>query len=168
MELTSDRGDPAAAATAAGSAGARRGPVEGWFVYTIKQLETGLRDPLERVTQEVAGLTAAQYTALSVLVRWPGISSSELARRSLVRAQSMAQTMAPLLMLGYVERRTEEAVGRSIPLYLTDRGREVLDSLRGPVAEMESVLMREMSAEDRLRFEALLRTARSALAEFPR
>lgn len=147
---------------------ARPEPVEGWFVYTIKQLEQGLRDPLERVTQEAAGLTVAQYTALSVLVRWPGISSSELARRSLVRAQTMAGTVAPLLERGYVERRMQEAVGRSLPLYLTDRGREVLESVRGPVARLESVLMGRMSAEDRLRFEGLLRTARSALSEFQR
>ena len=142
--------------------------VEGWFIYTIKQLELGLRVPLEQVTQEAAKLTAAQYTALSVLARWPGITSSELARRSFVRAQTMAETMSPLLEAGYVDRKSDAGNGRRIPLYLTEAGHEVLISLRKPVSELEAELLGAIPPEDRTQFARYLRACRSALTELPR
>jgi DNA-binding MarR family transcriptional regulator len=142
--------------------------VEGWFIYTIKQLELGLRAPLEQATQQAAGLTTAQYTALAVLARWPGITSSELARRSFVRAQTMAETMTPLLEAGYVHRAEDAANGRRIPLYLTDAGRAVLESLRGPVSALESELLAAIPPADRHEFASNLRACRAALSELPR
>ncbi|HRO30721.1 MULTISPECIES: MarR family winged helix-turn-helix transcriptional regulator [Micrococcaceae] len=144
------------------------GLVEGWFIYTIKQLESGLRAPLEQAAQQAAGLTTAQYTALAVLARWPGITSSELARRSFVRAQTMAETMTPLLEAGYVRRSEDAASGRRIPLYLTDAGREVLESLSGPVSALESALLAAIPPAERQSFASNLRACRTALAGLPR
>ena len=64
------------------------------FTYVIKQVEMALRPHFLAVCKQ-ANLTPAQYTALSVLERRPGLTSSELARRSLVRAQTMAATSNP-------------------------------------------------------------------------
>ena len=50
------------------------------FAYVIKQLELALRRRLMDACRE-SGLTSAQYTALSVLVRRPGLTSSELAEK---------------------------------------------------------------------------------------
>ncbi|GAA4763193.1 MarR family winged helix-turn-helix transcriptional regulator [Citricoccus nitrophenolicus] len=150
------------------TAAAHSESVEGWFIYTIKQLEQGLRAPLEQATQLGAGLSTAQYTALSVLDRWPGITSSELARRSFVRAQSMAETMTPLIEIGHVRRERDPENARRFPLYLTAKGRKVLESARGPVAELESRLLAAIPPSERGQFAAFLRSCRSALPELPR
>ncbi|MGM7666368.1 MarR family winged helix-turn-helix transcriptional regulator [Microbacterium sp. A93] len=150
------------------SATARPEPVEGWFIYTIKQLELGLRAPLEQATQQGSGLSTAQYTALSVLDRWPGITSSELARRSFVRAQSMAETMTPLIEAGHVRRERDPENARRFPLCLTSKGRGVLESARGPVSELESKLLATIPPTERSQFAAFLRSCRSALPDLPR
>lgn len=150
------------------TARARPEPVEGWFVYTVKQLELGLRAPLEQATQQGAGLSMAQYTALSVLDRWPGITSSELARRSFVRAQSMAETISPLIEMGQVRRDRDPENARRFPLFLTSSGRGVLDSARGPVAALESRLLAGIPPSERAQFAAFLRSCREALPELPR
>lgn len=146
----------------------RPAPVEGWFIYTIKQLELGLRAPLEQAAQQGARLSTAQYTALSVLDRWPGITSSELARRSFVRAQSMAETMTPLIEIGHVRRDRDPENARRFPLYLTPKGREVLESARGPVSELESRLLAAIPPSERSQFADFLRSCRTALPELPR
>lgn len=140
---------------------------EGWFIYTVKQLELGLRAPLERATQE-AGLTAPQFTALAVLSRWPGLTSSELARRSFVRAQTMAETITPLLEAGYVHRERDPAKGRRFLLFLTQAGRTALSSIRGPVSALESDFLKELSPHERDMFASYLRACRSTLATLPR
>lgn len=139
----------------------------GWFIYTIKQLELGLRSPLEKATQE-AGLTAAQFTALSVLARWPGLTSSELARRSFVRAQTMAETMTPLLEAGYVRRQQDPTNGRRFLLFLTESGHTVLDSIRGIVSSLESKLLSGLSPAEREMFAGFLRSCRSKLTTLVR
>ena len=85
----------------------------GWFIYTIKQIELGLRIPTEEVAEQ-AGLTTAQFTALAVLERWPGITSSELARRSFVRAQTMAENVSVLLESGFIQRERDPENMRKI------------------------------------------------------
>ncbi|MEO9247440.1 MarR family transcriptional regulator [Citricoccus nitrophenolicus] len=143
-------------------------PVEGWFIYTIKQLEMGLRAPLEQAAQRGAGLTTAQYTALSVLDRWPGTTSSDVARRSFVRAQSMAETMTPLIESGYVRRERDPENGRRFPLYLTAKGHEVLESVREPVSALERDLLAALPPSERGQFATFLRACRAALPELPR
>lgn len=142
-------------------------PTPGWFIYTIKQLELGLRGPLERATQQ-AGLTTAQFTTLSVLSRWPGITSSELARRSFVRAQSMAETITPLLEAGYVRREQDREHGRRILLHLTKSGKESLTSVSGPMQALESEFLAGINANERQHFAQFLRDCRTTLPDLPR
>ena len=131
-------------------------------IYVIKQLESGLRRPFMD-TVNSHGMSAAQYTALSVLDRLPGITSSELARRSLVRAQSMAQTLAPLIEEGMVRRETDPEHARQILLFITRDGRERMRAVRADVQVIEDRLTSEMSDDQAAQFESLLRLARRGL-----
>lgn len=140
---------------------------EGWFIYTIKQLELGLRAPLEQATQG-AGLTTAQFTALAVLSRWPGLTSSELARRSFVRAQTMAQTIAPLLSSGYIRRQDDPTNGRRMRLSLTTQGLAALDSIREAVSNLEDEFLSGLLPQERENFAAYMRSCRSTLDSLPR
>lgn len=134
------------------------------FVYTIKQLELGLR-PRFLALCAAEGLTAAQYTALTVLERRPGITSSELARRSFVRAQTMAMTLEPLLAAGHVRREPDPSNGRRMRLHLTDAGRDAMARVTEPLAELEALLVDGFSPEEREQFADLLRRASRSLAE---
>lgn len=134
----------------------------GRSVYGVKQLELALR-PRFLAACAQAGMTAAQYTALTVLHHRPGITSSELARRSFVRAQTMAATMDPLLEAGLVRRERDPLHGRRMLLSLTPAGVETLDRLDPQVAQVEELMFTDFDDDERATFERLLGRARHAL-----
>lgn len=134
-------------------------------VYVIKQLELALRPRFLAACAE-AGMTGAQYTALTVLERRPGITSSELARRSFVRAQTMAATVDPLLDAGMVRRERDPQHGRRMLLFLTDAGAQAIAALDPQVAQVEELLLADFDEQERAAFTDLLRRARLALDEY--
>ncbi len=121
------------------------------LLYLIKQVERAARQVLEGVA-EPAGLTALQYTALTVLQRPPGITSAQLARNSFVRTPTMAEMVAFLFDRDLVERVRDEANRRQNLLSLSDHGHRVVESLRAPVAQVEH---RMLTGLDRERTESL-------------
>lgn len=143
---------------------ARMSAQRGSLVYTVKQLELALR-PRFLAACAAAGMTGAQYTALTVLDRRPGISSSELARRSFVRAQTMAGIIDPLVSEGFVRRESDPAHGRRILLYLTDAGAAALASLDPQIAVVEDLMLADFNDAERETLASLLRRARRSLDE---
>jgi len=139
----------------------------GWFIYTIKQIELGLRIPTEEVAEQ-AGLTTAQFTALAVLESWPGITSSELARRSFVRAQTMAENVSVLLESGFIQRERDPENMRRFHLYITDTGHDTLSSGRSAMDDLEAKLLVALTPRDREEFAKHLRNVRRALRDLPR
>ena len=71
-------------ARATGRPGARPRPT---LLYLMKQVELAVRAELDDLTRPV-GLTALQYTALTVLEQHPDLTAAHLARHSFVTAQS--------------------------------------------------------------------------------
>jgi DNA-binding MarR family transcriptional regulator len=135
---------------------------EGWFIYMLKQLDMGLRPWMEQ-SAGVVDLTAAQFTALSVLAVRQGLSSSELARRSFVRAQSMAESVTPLIERGLVTRQRDMEDRRSFVLYITEEGRKMLKLAQQDVAGVEEQLLSGLTPGQRDELATLLRVCRSNL-----
>lgn len=131
-------------------------------IYVIKQLELALRPRLNQACAR-AGLTSPQYTALTVLRRRPGITSSELARRSFVRAQTMASTIDSLLARELVTRQTDTSHARRILLFLTEAGSQAIDELAPDIEQLESLLVADLSPAESVQFGDYLRRARQAL-----
>ncbi len=134
----------------------------GSFVYLIKHLEMGLRPRFIEACAQ-GGMTYAQYTALTVLRHRPGITSSELARRSFVRAQSMAATVDPLLESGFVRREQDPAHARRMLLFLTPQGERKIDELSPSIDSLEELLLGDLDAEERKQFAGFLRRCRHAM-----
>jgi DNA-binding MarR family transcriptional regulator len=132
-------------------------------VYVIKQLELALRPRLIDACSR-AGLTSPQYTALTVLRRRPAITSSELARRSLVRPQTMATTIEALLDRGLVTRENDVSHARRMLLYLTDSGSRVIDEVAPLVQELENLVIADLSPEESEQFADYLRRARQSIS----
>ena len=62
------------------------------LLYLLKRVELAVRARLDEIVRP-AGLTAAQYTALTVLERHDDMSSAQLARHSFVTAQAIADIL---------------------------------------------------------------------------
>src|SRR5689334_10772060 len=112
--------------SATGRSGQRPRPT---LLYLMKQVETAVRSELDDITRPV-GLTALQYTALTVLEQHPDLTVARLARHSFTRAQSAADMVAALLNRGLVERHRDPADRRRLVMALTPDGQRLLDQLR--------------------------------------
>ena len=145
----------------------RTGYPDGYLIYLVKQLEMGLRRPFEELLAE-QGISIAGYTALTVLQNRPGITSSELARRSFVRAQTMAETITSLTASNLVRREKDPAHGRQILLFLTPDGIERVSALSPDVSQLESALVGGLDDAEQTELIRALRSCRDALAALSR
>ncbi len=138
-------------------------PSEPTLLYIIKQLELATRSRLDDIFRPI-GMTALQYTALTVLEHHPDISSVQLARNSFVTPQSIADMIETLQGRGLVERHPDDRDRRRLLISLTSQGRALLDEYRGVVAELESAVFSELSVAEIARLRRALQTARATLA----
>ncbi len=106
------------------------------LLYVVKQVEQATRARLDELFRPV-GLTALQYTALTVLQRHPDMTSAQLARNSFVSGQAMSGMVTTLLERRLVERHRDPADRRRLVLALTARGRAVIERHRDQVAAVE-------------------------------
>ena len=72
--------------------------------YLVKQVELAIRADMDAHARE-HGLTALQYTALTVLQRQPGMSGAQLSRRSFVSPQAGSE------MVAHLERKGSDCAG---------------------------------------------------------
>ncbi|WP_221584907.1 MarR family winged helix-turn-helix transcriptional regulator [Microbacterium sp. G2-8] len=134
------------------------------LIYVIKQLEMGMRRPFfEVVTSH--GLNWGQYTALTVLHRLPGLTSSELARRSFVRPQSMAETLTPLVDAGLARREPNPDHGRQLLLSITPAGIEKIEAMGEDVRALEDRMLRDLDDDEIVQLMDFLRRVRHGVED---
>src|SRR5579875_1337456 len=138
---------PMTSAAPAAAAAADRAGSDPMLLYLIKQLELAVRSHLDEMLRP-AGLTALQYTALTVLERHADLSSAQLARNSFVTAQSMADMITALEGRGLIERHRDDADRRRLVVALTAAGRELLDHHRDQVTRLEAEMLAGLTRAD--------------------
>lgn len=80
-------------------------------------------------------LTRAQWLALAILRRTPGIHQVELADRLEVEPMTVARLVDRLEEAGWVERRADKTDRRSKQLYLTKRAQGIITKIRALAIE---------------------------------
>jgi DNA-binding MarR family transcriptional regulator len=132
-------------------------------LYLIKQVELAVRAQIDEAVGGY-GLTALQYTSLTVLARHPGITSTQLARNSFVRIQTMAQHLASLEERNLIRRVRDPNMKRQVLVFLSEEGLKILNELADPIAEIESRMLADLSATDAKRLREQLGAIRFALS----
>ncbi|NUT27290.1 MAG: MarR family transcriptional regulator [Streptomyces sp.] len=133
------------------------------LLYMVKQVELVVRSHLDELVKP-SGITALQYTALTVLQRHDGLSAAQLARDSFVTAQSIADLVRSLETRGLVRRERNPRNRRELLILLTDTGRELLDRHEGAVRELEERMVRDLTAHQTEQFRQALSRAWHALS----
>jgi DNA-binding MarR family transcriptional regulator len=135
-------------------------------MYAVKQVELAARAHMDELLKPV-GITALQYTALTVLRRRDGLSSAQLARNSFVTAQSMADMVTTLERRGLITRRRDPANRRVLLISLTDSGHSLLTSYDESMRALEERMLGPLSERERVNLEDYLNRCRAALAAEP-
>jgi DNA-binding MarR family transcriptional regulator len=125
--------------------------------YLIGRLDRIVRQALESQLLD-AGLTLAQYTALSVLAARPGLSNAQLARRSLVTPQGMNQALAGLLEKGFIRREPHPTQGRVLCVHITSEGKKMLGVCRRLSDGVDAKVLGSLSASHQRQFLEMLHT----------
>jgi DNA-binding MarR family transcriptional regulator len=136
---------------------------EPMLLYLIKQVELAARSRLDDIVRP-GGMTALQYTALTVLERHADMSSAQLARHSFVTAQSMADLIGALEARGLIERHRDRTDRRRLVVALTAEGRALLDRYREEVAALEVSMVAGLLPDEVAMLRRALNTCRANLA----
>ena len=136
------------------------------LLYAIKQVELAIRARMDAVLRPM-GVTALQYTALTVLRRRGGLSSAELARNSFVTAQTMGEMLAALERRGLVTRQVDPDNRRRMFTHLTDAAHRLLTEYDTQICALEEQMVRDLSVRQREAFRGYLSRCRTALGETP-
>jgi DNA-binding MarR family transcriptional regulator len=128
----------------------------------IKQLELAVRSHLDDIVK-AAGITALQYTALTVLDHHDGLSLAQLARDSFVTPQSVADMVANLERNDLVRRDRNPQNRRELIVSLTPQGRKLLSTYAHAVKALESKMTSALTPEQISVFRSQLNSCRVAL-----
>lgn len=139
-------------------------PAPASLLYVVKQIELATRSHLEALLKP-SGVTALQYTALSVLERRPTMTSADLARASFVRAQSTADLVGALERRGLIRRTTDAENRRRLLISLTPEGRRFLAEYAPRVAALEQRMLRHLDEPARAAFRQYLYACREGISE---
>ncbi|HZZ96714.1 MAG TPA: MarR family transcriptional regulator [Jatrophihabitantaceae bacterium] len=134
------------------------------LLYLMKQVELAVRAELDDLAHP-EGLTALQYTALTVLERHPDLTAAHLARHSFVTGQSMADMVTALLNRGLIERHRDPADRRRLVIALTRAGVRLLRRMRPKVAALEKRMLSPLSTKQASELRHSLELCRQALRD---
>lgn len=127
--------------------GERYRGVEGRIGYLMVQASATLRGAMDAALRE-HGLSPAQYAALSVLARDPGVSGADLARACNTTPQAMNGVLATLERARLIQRHPHPTHGRILQVTLSDEGRRRLDAATPAIRALEVAIERDFTDDE--------------------
>jgi DNA-binding MarR family transcriptional regulator len=118
------------------------------LIYVVGRVDRGLRTELARRLRPWE-LSVAQFTALSVLARRPGLSNAQLARRSLISPQAMSEVLAALERRGLVARSADPAHARIRNATLTADGEAAVRAAARVAGQLQDELLADVPVGER-------------------
>ena len=131
--------------------------------YLVMRLHQLVGERLEEALEPI-GLTASQFTMLSLVRRYSPITSAELARRLRIAAQSTGESVKALEAKMLIERYGIEENKRVLVLKLTAQGQRLLTRASKLVDEAENRFFETLKSSERENFEAAIDRLRSKSA----
>lgn len=133
------------------------------LLYAIKQAELAVRSHLDDILRG-SGITAVQYTALTVLRASTGLTTAQLARNSFVATQSMADIVRALERERLIDRQRDAADARRILIRLTEKGTMFLATYDQQVGDLEERMVADLTSAQREAYRKALFASRAALS----
>lgn len=120
-------------------------PYQQRTIYLLSRLNHAIRQRVDEVLRE-HGLTAAQYTVLSLLRGRERLSLAEIARRFSVKPQSMNPVIFALEDKSLITRAEDPVNRRILRVSLTASGRRLLEACDDRIDVLESRLLSGVGA----------------------
>jgi DNA-binding MarR family transcriptional regulator len=114
-----------------------------------------LRREIEQMLRPT-GLTHTQWSALGVLLHYPGLTPSQLEQMLMIERPSVTSLMNGLENRGLIVRRVSPGDGRSKQIFLTDAGRKLAEETQHFARVVEEKVKRGMTKDEFETLKALL------------
>ncbi|REK56554.1 MAG: MarR family transcriptional regulator [Thermobacillus sp.] len=114
-----------------------------------------LRREIEQMLRPV-GLTHTQWSALGVILHYPGITPSQLEQILMIERPSVTSLMNGLESRGLIVRRSSPEDGRSKQIFLTDAGKKLAEETQHFAVAVEERVKQGMTGEEFAALKALL------------
>jgi DNA-binding MarR family transcriptional regulator len=101
------------------------------------------------------GMTNGQYTVLGTIARHNGESSAEISRLLRVKPQALNEFIPPFEQRGLIERRGHPDNKRILCVYLTAKGKKLLEQCHEVVDALEAELHTALTPEELRGFRAV-------------
>ena len=119
---------------------------QGHLAYLLRQAQAATRLTLERRLADL-GITPPQFSVLTMLRAYPGLSGADLARVALLTPQTVGVIIRNLERDGAIRKTPHPVHGRVLQWTLTRRGGALLDRCRRPVQALERRLIAGLGAK---------------------
>lgn len=116
----------------------KRGP-EGHLGYLVRQASVAVRAAMEKALAELQ-ITPPQFSVLTMIVSYPGVSGADLARLTFLTPQTINVIVRNLERAGAIEKSAHAVHGRILQLTATAKGQALLKRCRSRVMEVEDRL----------------------------
>ncbi|WP_036799015.1 MarR family winged helix-turn-helix transcriptional regulator [Photobacterium marinum] len=131
----------------------------GWMINVVankasKQFDTELKKH---------GLTVALWPTMMCLWEEEGITQREIAQKSKVENSTTTRTLDKLEKMGLVERQTDPNSRRSFRIYLTNKGRDLKETLLPVPIAVNQSLLDSLDEDEQLEMIRLLQKMVSAI-----
>lgn len=123
-----------------------------YIMYLSRLLRCQFREALNK-----EGLFAGQHELLVKLYHSPGVTATRLAKEMDLSLATVSVSIKRLERAGFVAKQPDLADNRMIFLFLTDKGRQVHDSIRSAMIGTEATLLEGISEEEINQFRCFLK-----------
>lgn len=130
--------------------------------FMLQDVARLMRRNFNRRIQDL-DLTQAQWRALSILWRNPGIRQSRLADILEMQPISVARLLDRMQASDWVERRPDPGDRRALQLYLTDKAEPILVRIRAEAARLRADVLAGISESEQEEFLVMLTKMRGSL-----
>jgi DNA-binding MarR family transcriptional regulator len=115
--------------------------------YLLRQAYNASRQAFDRLLEELE-VTSPQFLIMTMINAYPGISSAEVARLTMLTPQTISLIIANLERDGRLARSASPDHGRIQNLQLTEEGKALLARCRERAQTLDALLRADLSPED--------------------
>lgn len=119
--------------------------LDGFLPYRLSVLSNAVSRKIARIYEEEFDLSVWQWRIIAVLGERAGLTSTEVAQRTLMDKPTVSRAAASLIERGIIERQIDREDRRRAPMRLTDEGAAIYAAILPRALECEQELLAALS-----------------------
>lgn len=127
---------------------ASRLKLQGFLPYRLSVLSNAVSRAVAERYQAQFGISIWQWRVMAVVGETPGLSASDVVRRTQMDKVAVSRAVAALIETGLMRREAVQADGRRSQLQLTSQGRDIYARIVPAALDIESRLTADIDPDD--------------------